>query len=178
MGYWKGQRGSTLEEIINVTNEKYKEKGLAMIQKIPTPITPVEFSKESRRITLAYFERQSTVDYIGVVQGIAVCFDAKETKNHSLPLQNIHQHQVDFMEGFSKQGGLSFLLVHFTTLQKLYLLPIEELSAYWHNAQAGQRKSVPLSAFREEYLIPVSNICNYLIAVNQYCIAKSQCTLN
>ena len=34
--------------------------------------------KENRHITLAYFEQRSTVDYIGVVQGIPVCFDAKE----------------------------------------------------------------------------------------------------
>ena len=43
MGTWKtrGLRGSTLEDMINMTNESYREKGLALIQKIPTPITPI-----------------------------------------------------------------------------------------------------------------------------------------
>ena len=70
MGTWnsRGLRGSTLEEFINRTNERYLEKGLALIQKIPTPITPVRIDKEHRHITLAYFEQQSTVDYIGAVQ--------------------------------------------------------------------------------------------------------------
>ena len=78
MGAWnsRGLRGSTLEEIINYTNEAYRQQGLALIQKIPTPITPVEFNGEKRTITLAYFEKQSTVDYIGAVQGFPVCFDA------------------------------------------------------------------------------------------------------
>ena len=77
MATWnsRGLRGSVLEELINYANQKYKDKGLALIQKIPTPITPVRFDKESRHITLAYFEKKSTVDYIGAVQGIPVCFD-------------------------------------------------------------------------------------------------------
>ena len=74
----RGLRGAGLEELINRTNEKYLEKGLALIQKIPTPITPINIDQTSRHITLAYFDKKSTVDYIGAVQGIPVCFDAKE----------------------------------------------------------------------------------------------------
>ena len=80
MSTWKsrGLRGSALEELINRTNEKYEQNHLALIQKIPTPITPITLDKETRQITLAYFDQKSTVDYIGVVQGLPVCFDAKE----------------------------------------------------------------------------------------------------
>ena len=35
----RGLRGSTLEDLLNRTNEKYAHNGLALIQKIPTPIT-------------------------------------------------------------------------------------------------------------------------------------------
>ena len=99
MATWnsRGLRGSVLEEFINRTNEKYLEQGLALIQKIPTPITPVQIDKEHRHITLAYFDQRSTVDYIGAVQGIPVCFDAKECNTDTFPLQNIHEHQVNFM---------------------------------------------------------------------------------
>ena len=71
MATWnsRGLRGSTLEDLVNRTNEQYAEKNLALIQKIPTPITPVRMDKENRHITLAYFEQRSTVDYIGAVQG-------------------------------------------------------------------------------------------------------------
>ena len=100
MATWssRGLRGSTLEDLINHTNEKYREHKLALIQKIPTPITPVQIDKESRHITLAYFDQKSTVDYIGAVQGIPVCFDAKECAQDTFSLQNIHAHQVEFME--------------------------------------------------------------------------------
>lgn len=110
MATWnsRGLRGSTLEEFINRTNEKYLENGLALIQKIPTPITPINIDKETRHITLAYFDQKSTVDYIGAVQGIPVCFDAKECHADTFPLANIHEHQVKFMGDFEKQGGIAF----------------------------------------------------------------------
>ena len=99
MATWnsRGLRGSALEDMVNRTNERYREKGLALIQKIPTPITPVKMDKEHRQITLAYFEQRSTVDYIGAVQGIPVCFDAKECVADTFPLHNVHEHQMKFM---------------------------------------------------------------------------------
>ena len=104
----RGLRGSTLEEFINRTNERYRENHLALIQKVPTPITPIKMDKESRHITLAYFEQKSTVDYIGVVQGIPVCFDAKECQVNTFPLQNIHPHQVEFIPILT-----GFIICHF-----------------------------------------------------------------
>ena len=113
MATWnsRGLRGSTLEEMINRTNEKYREDGLALIQKIPTPITPIEIDHATRHITLAYFDQKSTVDYIGAVQGIPICFDAKECVQETFPLQNIHEHQYRFMEDFEAQGGVAFFLI-------------------------------------------------------------------
>ncbi len=125
MATWnsRGLRGSTLEDLINRSNEQYLEKGLALIQKIPTPITPIKIDKEHRHITLAYFDQKSTVDYIGAVQGIPVCFDAKECTSNTFALQNIHEHQVRFMEQFEKQGGISFLIIFYTARNELFYLP-------------------------------------------------------
>lgn len=88
MATWnsRGLRGSTLEELINRSNEQYREKGLALIQKVPTPITPVRIAKDTRQITLAYFEQKSTVDYIGAVQGIPCASMRKSAKKQSFPL--------------------------------------------------------------------------------------------
>ena len=143
MGTWKtrGLRGSTLEDLINHTNESYREKKLALIQKIPTPITPIEIDKTSRHITLAYFDQKSTVDYIGAVQGIPVCFDAKECAVKTFPLQNIHPHQIQFMEEFEQQGGISFIIVHYTALNEMYYVPFKDVKKFWDRMEAGGRKS-------------------------------------
>lgn len=172
MGYWnsRGLRGSTLEDTINFTNDMYRAKGIGVLQKIPTPITPVELSKDHSKITLAYFDKQSTVDYIGLAQGVAICFDAKETSLKSLPIQNIHEHQIEFMEAFQAQKGVAFLLVHFSVYDEYYFLPFEVLKEYYDGARKGERKSIPYSAFEKKYIIENRNgtLLNYLESVNIY----------
>lgn len=170
MSHWdtRGLRGSAFEERVNLTNERYQKEGLAVIQKIPTPIKPVEISQEKRVITLAYFEQKSTVDYIGVMNGIPICFDAKESGKKSLPFSNIHPHQVAFMSDFDRQGGLAFLLVHFTSFQKTYVLPVETLK-FWYEEKSG-RSSIPYKAFSRELLVEDdgSVYLNYLKTVLVY----------
>ena len=112
-----------------------------MIQKIPTPITPISIDKESRHITLAYFDQKSTVDYIGAVQGIPICFDAKECGANTFPLQNIHPHQVAFMEAFEQQGGIAFIILSYTQKNEIYYLPFARLKEYWKRMEEGGRKS-------------------------------------
>lgn len=156
MATWnsRGLRGSTLEDMINRTNERYLESGLALIQKIPTPITPINIDKETRHITLAYFEKKSTVDYIGAVQGLPVCFDAKECASDTFALQNIHEHQVEFMRQFEKQGGIAFFLIHYTHKELFYYLPYEMLRFFWDRAMEGGRKSFKFEELNPEYIIP------------------------
>ena len=156
MATWnsRGLRGSTLEELINRTNEKYLENGLALIQKIPTPITPIKIDKEKRHITLAYFEQKSTVDYIGVVQGIPICFDAKECATDTFSLQNIHEHQVEFMGNYEKQGGIAFFLIYYTGKNIFYYLPYEMLKFFWDRAKDGGRKSFRYDELNPDYVLP------------------------
>ena len=156
MATWnsRGLRGQALEEMINRTNEKYADAGLALIQKVPTPITPIKIDKESRQITLAYFEQKSTVDYIGAVQGLPVCFDAKECATDTFALQNIHAHQVAFMEKFEKQGGISFFLIYYTHNDILYYLHLQMLLFFWNRAKEGGRKSFRYEELNPAYILP------------------------
>ena len=134
MGTWntRGLRGSTLEDLINRTNDSYREKKLALIQKIPTPITPIQIDKSSQK---------STVDYIGAVQGIPVCFDAKECSASTFPLQNIHAHQIRFMEEFEAQGGIAFIVLYYTGMDEIYYVPFRTIKHFWNRMEAGGRKS-------------------------------------
>ena len=165
MPTWKsrGLRGSTLEELINRSNERYQELSLALIQKIPTPITPINIEKETRHITLAYFDQKSTVDYIGAVQGIPVCFDAKECAATTFTLENIHPHQVKFMDDFEKQDGIAFFLIYFTSLNEFYYLPYRKLKEFWNRAENGGRKSFRRDELSDEYIIKSPGDCGILI---------------
>ena len=153
----RGLRGSTLEEFINHSNERYSEMGLALMQKIPTPITPVRMDKDHRQITLAYFDKASTVDYIGAVQGIPVCFDAKECNVDTFPLQNVHEHQMNFMEKFERQGGIAFFLIYYTARNELYYMQYTQIRKFWDRAQSGGRKSVRLEELDPEWFFQLKN---------------------
>ncbi|MFV0364333.1 MAG: Holliday junction resolvase RecU [Suipraeoptans sp.] len=170
MATWnsRGLRGSTLEEFINRTNTQYLEKGLALIQKIPTPITPVKIDKDSRHITLAYFDQRSTVDYIGVVQGIPVCFDAKEIVTDTFPLQNIHEHQVDFMRNFENQQGIAFMILYFSHRNAAYYLRFKEMYEFWNRGKDGGRKSFRYDELDSRFFLNMKNsgLVPYLDGIN------------
>ena len=150
----RGLRGSTLEELVNRTNEQYAEKKLALIQKIPTPITPVRMDKDHHQITLAYFEQRSTVDYIGAVQGIPVCFDAKECSTDTFPLSNIHSHQVAFMKAFEEQGGVAFFLLFFSSENIFYYLPLRQLLIFWERMEKAAEKAFEGRSWNSSFIFP------------------------
>lgn len=172
MAYYRsrGLRGSALEEYINLTNTKYREHQLGLIQKIPTPIKPVELDPAHGNIKKAFFEERSTVDYIGLVQGYPICFDAKETKLKRFPLKNIHHHQIDFMKDFEKHEGTSFFLIYFSSQEKIYFVPFSFIVEKITLANNGGPKSIPFEAFKE--CIEIHNkdgyIVHYIDALDQY----------
>lgn len=153
----RGLRGSVLEESLNITNEKYRNEKLALVQKIPTPITPIEIDQVNHHITLAYFEQKSTVDYIGTVQGVPVCFDAKECSKDTFPLQNIHKHQMEFMREFEAQQGIAFFIIYFSEVEKYYYVPYRDVEVFWRRAENGGRKSFRREELDQEYEIRFTN---------------------
>ena len=171
MATWnsRGLRGSTLEDFINLSNEKYLSSGLAVIQKIPTPIKPIKIDKDSRHITLAYFDQKSTVDYIGVVQGIPVCYDEKETTVDTFPLTNIHPHQITFMENFETQHGISFIILYFSARDEFYYIPFCDIMKFWLRGENGGRKSFTYDEIDKNYQIHGSKgvVVHYLEALQK-----------
>ena len=77
-----GNRGMSLEEDLNITNEYYRENNIAIIYKKPTPITIHKVDYPSRKeavIKEAHFKIPSTTDYNGIYKGKYIDFEAKET---------------------------------------------------------------------------------------------------
>ena len=138
-----------LEKDINLSNEWYVEKGIALITKRPTPINVVrvDYSKGAK-ITDAYFEKQSTTDYNGVYKGRYLDFEAKNTKNRtSFPLNNIEKHQITHLKRVIEHGGIAFFIIQFQDLQKVFLLDASFVIDFWEN---GDRKSIPYQVFEKE----------------------------
>jgi len=149
------KRGMSLESDINLSNKYYLDNDIAVIYKKPTPIRVVKVNYNHRintKITEAYYEIPSTTDYNGIYKGKYIDFEAKETKSKtSFTLNNIHSHQILHLKKIIDHGGISFLIIRFTTLDKTYLLLTEDLLNFINN---NDRKSIPLSYIEEKgYLI-------------------------
>ncbi len=152
-------RGMTLEEDINLTNEYYLNENLAIIHKKPTPvqIVNVNYPKRSAAvITEAYFKQASTTDYNGLYRNRYIDFEAKETKNlTSFPFSNIHEHQITHMQQIIDHGGISFFIIKFTQHDETFLLDSNLLIAAWNKQFKGERKSITYKYIADNgYLIP------------------------
>ncbi|WP_099808948.1 Holliday junction resolvase RecU [Streptococcus suis] len=144
-------RGMSFEAAINDSNQYYLAHGIAVIHKKPTPvqIVKVDYPKRSRaKIVEAYFRQASTTDYSGVFKRHYIDFEAKETRQKaSMPMKNFHEHQIEHMKQVVKQGGICFVLLHFSALKKTYLLPADPLIIFYQMDMGS--KSMPLSYIRE-----------------------------
>lgn len=142
-----GNRGMTLEEDINLTNEYYKEKKIALIYKKPIPIKVLKVNETKTRIKDGFYEKKSTLDYSGIYNEKYIEFDAKETNSKtSFPLSNIHPHQIEHIKNIIFYKGIAFLIIRFNMIGKTYLLEGEKLINF---LKTEDRKSIPLSFFEE-----------------------------
>ncbi|MFD1206661.1 Holliday junction resolvase RecU [Sporosarcina contaminans] len=139
-------RGAVLERLVDMTNKQYRNKGVADIRKIPTP---VKIMSNNKGQVTGYTQKGELVDYFGVFDGRAIIFDAKETKvATNFPLKNIHEHQYKLLESWHEKGARAFLLVSFSKLDEVYLLPFKRLQEAWVGYVGDGRKSIPYEEFR------------------------------
>jgi recombination protein U len=139
-------RGAGLERLIDMTNTQYRNKGVADIRKIPTP---VKITSNNKGKISGHVTKGELVDYFGVKDGRAIVFDAKETNvSTNFPLKNVHEHQFQILKSWHEKGAKSFLLVSFTKRQyETYLLPFEMLEQAWKGYIGDGRKSIPYEDF-------------------------------
>lgn len=164
-------RGMSLENDLNDTNNYYIENDIAYIYKKPTPIKVVKADYDqngNRFIKRAYYSEPSTTDYNGIYKGKYIDYEAKETKNKTFfPLQNIHAHQIKHIRNIEKEKGICFLIVRFTTLDKTYLLKASDFLNYIDNIK---KSNIPISYFEEKgFLIKYKLMkkIDYLEIVNE-----------
>lgn len=172
------KRGMTLEEEINESNAYYLALSKAVIHKKPTPvqIVKVDYPRRSAAVIKeAYFRQASTTDYNGVYNRFYLDFEAKETKNKlSFPLKNFHQHQISHMQDCLKQSGICFVILRFSSSNRLFILEASHLITYWEKQKKNGRKSIPLKDLEKigyEMYYGLSPRIPYLAIVDQL-IAK------
>ena len=154
-----------LEREIDVSNKAYERKGVGLIKKLPTPVH-IHSTRGSR--VSGVLQKGELVDYIGMSQGAAIAFDAKQTRGKSLPLSNIPSHQYTFLKGWHDNGGVAFLVILFTGVDKTFYYPFERIE-YSKEGQ-NKRKSIPIADVEEhgtEIKSKHGVVLDYLSAVHK-----------
>lgn len=152
ISYSSANRGMSLEEDINLSNEYYLRNGVLLITKRPTPIhvAKVDYSRKAK-IVDAFFEKQSTTDYNGVYRGRYIDFEAKSTKNKSsFPLSNITSHQIEHLKNVLKFGGIAFFIIEFAYHDQVFLLDASYLIDFY---EKEERKSIPFTTVCQNGLL-------------------------
>jgi penicillin-binding protein-related factor A (putative recombinase) len=113
-------------------------------------------------------ESKAEPDYGGTLapDGRAIFYDAKSTRRDLLDFDNLHDHQVAFLERMARVGAIAGFLVEFSRHGEVYFLPIQVL-AKWR--LESRRKSLPRTFF-SGHLIAVREgkgllIFDYLSAI-------------
>lgn len=168
-------RGRNLELLAEFANNQYRRQGLAIVHKVPTEWLPLR--DRSGRITGAKVQRQAAVDFLGVYQGKAIAFDAKQTSERRIRWDRVEPHQAEFLTDWERRGGLSFILVCFmgtANRGRYYLVPWswwrERLEEY-DRRNSGSRAPASCSAdeLTTKWEIPLTAraVVDYLAVVDR-----------
>ena len=136
-------RGKALEQLIEMANKQYKAKGLAIVTKVPVE---KGFNKKQG---YQFYKEASTVDFVGISIhkfGRMIAFDAKGTKQKSLPFSNIKAHQIEYLQNIKKHGGHAFFVVRFDFCDEIYVVDVDDVVTLM---ERDERKSIPYSYFKD-----------------------------
>lgn len=163
----QGNRGMAFEMLLNLNNQLYATKKIALINKRPTPVKVLK--SKGTKVLNGFYESKSTVDYDGVYRGRAIAFEAKSVNIDRFDLKNIHPHQIDYLEKVESMGGVAFVLIEFRQSKQVYFVPFSTIQHYVYHAAHGGRKSIPKEDFDVyAYEVPNDRVpLDYLLLVDK-----------
>ncbi len=152
------------ENLLNKTNEYYKNNDIALIYKKPTPIQIVKvcYPKRSKaKITEAYFRLPSTTDYNGIYNKKYIDYEAKETIKDYFPLAHIFEHQINHLLKVKSLGGISFVIIYFKNYNSIILIDIIDFINFFNKNNTKTLKYN--DAIKIGHIVNIdNNIINYL----------------
>ena len=129
-------RGMTFESYIEYANERYRNHGVAVVVKQPTPFKPIR--NRQGQVVSCKVEEKATVDYLGRYRGVPVAIEAKHTSTNRIRFDAVQDHQAKFLDDFVGEYGVGFgaVLVSFQ-MERFFLVPW----CFWKEARDLWRKS-------------------------------------
>lgn len=174
----KANLGSDFEDEINESNEYYQNKNIAVIHKKPTPVQIVKVDYPARnkaKIVEAYYKTPSTTDYNGIYKEKYIDFEAKSCRELNFSFDRIYEHQIKHLNSIDKLGGIAFLIIEFSSIDEVYILPSKLLIEKYNESLNGGRKSIPYDFIKNNGVFVKRGFnprLSYLEAVDKYYFKK------
>lgn len=119
--------GTLFEQMIEVSCEYYKERGLAVIEKTPEPVKVLSGLDKKGQFK-ACFRKKAQPDYKGVLcGGQMIAFEAKHTDSDRIAYYATTEAQNEALEAYHNMGAECFVLVSFSFCD-FYKIPWTEWS--------------------------------------------------
>lgn len=138
-------RGMMLESIINRTIKFYENNDMALFHKKELNISFSKIREEDGKLKIdnGRVKTKSTTDYYGLYNGRFYAFEAKSTNLKSLPIANIKEHQLNYLNKVISYGGIAFFIVGFQMFDEYYIITPDIIDSL-------DRKSLPIDIARKE----------------------------
>ncbi|KHO63262.1 Penicillin-binding protein-related factor A, putative recombinase [Thermoanaerobacter sp. YS13] len=118
------QKGSTLEEFVENMAVQLKLSGQGILLK--QNVLWVNYGGK------VFPKKGAPVDFLGVVKGIPVALECKETTSDRIQLTESHfsEKEKAFLSDFEKAGGKAFLIFAFWKHNSIYVIPYKSFVQY------------------------------------------------
>lgn len=147
-------RGQTLEAFVRFANARYRQEGLAFIEKQNTEFIPIRNGRG--QIITAKAEHQATFDFMGRYLSHPIAVEAKNTNQDTIRWDAVQPHQARDLDDFTKEPGTIGLVLVSFNLENFFAIPW----AFWSEAydlrvrRGDVKTAARVSAFNEAWTIP------------------------
>lgn len=154
----QANRGQPFEEFLRFANDRYKQKKIAVVDKLPTEFIPIR--DRYGRVCNVKVEEKSKVDFIGRYKHYPIAIEAKHSEDQSIRWDRVESHQADYMDSFTEEPGTIGLVLLSFGLKRFFVIPwVFWQAAYNARVRPGATRTsrVTVSAFGETWDLPRKN---------------------
>lgn len=117
------REGEAFEFHIEAALIRYKEAGIAEIEKTPEPIKQIGKPNHKGQF-LACYIKKAQPDFKGTIRGgQSIVFEAKSTIQDKIEQKVVTKDQSDRLEAHSELGALAFVVVNMSSQNRVYRVP-------------------------------------------------------
>ena len=134
-------RGMSLESFVEYANVRYRNEGLAVVEKQHTHFIPIR--NRQGKIVSCKVEEKATVDFMGRYRNIPVAIETKHTFKDRISFAEVKNHQAQFLDDFIGEYGIGFGAVLVSCkLERFFLVPWPFWAAasdLWNHSKGDKR---------------------------------------